>query len=238
MAIYIMRLDDASEYMDIEKWNKMEQLLDKYDIKPIYGIIPDNRDSSIVSRYTKNDDFWDNMKRWEAKGWVPAMHGYEHRYVTDNGGINPVNKRSEFAGLSLREQEQKIERGWRILLNHGFSPEIFFAPSHTFDDNTLIALKENTSIRVISDSIAYDIYKKGDFWFVPQQSGNVRVLPFKTVTFCYHPNTMTDTAFVQLEKFLKVHCNKFVVYNKDLLNDRKLMIHDKLLRYVYFSIRH
>ena len=30
-----MRLDDASEYMDVEKWQRMENLLDKYGIKPM-----------------------------------------------------------------------------------------------------------------------------------------------------------------------------------------------------------
>lgn len=35
MSRYIMRLDDASEYMDVEKWQRMENLLDKYGIKPM-----------------------------------------------------------------------------------------------------------------------------------------------------------------------------------------------------------
>lgn len=37
--MFIMRLDDASEYMSIDKWKRMEELLQKYTIKPIYGII-------------------------------------------------------------------------------------------------------------------------------------------------------------------------------------------------------
>lgn len=238
MARYIMRLDDASDYMDEEKWNRMEQLLDKYNIKPIYGIIPDNHDDSLISSYQRNPNFWDKISSWKAKGWIPAMHGCKHKYVTDQGGINPVNKRSEFAGLSYDEQAKKIEYGWKILVGHGFRPEIFFAPSHTFDENTLKALEEKTTIRVISDTIANDVYKKGGFWFLPQQSGSVRKLPFKMVTFCYHPNTMTDRAFIHLENFLKDHSGEFVVYSEHLLKDRGLRMFDKILKRVYFWTRH
>ena len=55
MSQYIMRLDDASEYMDVEKWQRMEDLLDKYHIKPIVGVIPDNQDSDmgVASRRKK-----------------------------------------------------------------------------------------------------------------------------------------------------------------------------------------
>ena len=37
MSKYLLRLDDASDYMDVEKWQRMENLLDKYGIKP-FGI--------------------------------------------------------------------------------------------------------------------------------------------------------------------------------------------------------
>ena len=76
------------------------------------------------------------------------------------------------------------------------------------------ALKEKTNIRVISDTIANDVYKKGDFWFIPQQSGGVRELPLKIVTFCYHPNVMEDKDFVVLEKFLQEHKNDFICYEE------------------------
>ncbi len=234
MARYIMRLDDASDYMDIEKWNRMEQLLDKYGIKPIFGIIPDNHDESLRGKYQRDPKFWEKMHAWEAKGWTPAMHGFEHKYVTDQGGINPVNKRSEFAGLSYEEQADKIERGWKMLNDHGFHPEIFFAPSHTFDENTLKALKEKTTIRVISDTIANDVYRRDEFWFIPQQSGSVRKLPFKTVTFCYHPNTMTDKSFEVLEAFFMKYSSSFVGYNRNVLKDRHLAFVDILLRKIYF----
>lgn len=231
MSNYILRLDDASDYMDIEKWMRMERLLDKYQIKPIFGIIPKNGDESLVSKYQQNPEFWSLMHSWIDKGWIPAMHGYEHRYVTEDGGINPVNKRSEFAGLSYEEQAEKIRKGYQLLVEHDISPEIFFAPSHTFDENTLKAIKSETPIRIISDTVAWDVYKEGEFWFIPQQSGSVRKLLFKTVTFCYHPNTMSDKAYEELESFISK--NHFITIEHVETNRRMKMI-DKILRFLYF----
>lgn len=162
------------------------------------------------------------------------MHGYEHRYATESGGINPVNKLSEFVGLPYEEQREKLEKGYAVLKGHGVEPEIFFAPAHTFDENTLKALKDATPIRIISDTVANDIYKKGVFWFIPQQSGHVRKLPFKTVTFCYHPNGMDDAAFETLEVFLNSSLSRFSSYPQLPLNNRKLDIFDLMLRKIYF----
>lgn len=206
--MYIMRLDDVSQHMDLNKWLKMEILLDKYNIKPIYGIIPVNKDPELL-KYEKVEDFWELMNRWKEKKWVPAMHGYTHVFETSEGGINPVNNRSEYAGVSLLRQREKIRKGYSVLKDNGIIPKIFFAPAHTFDANTLEALKKESNIRIISDTIANDIYFHNDFFFIPQQSGRCRKLPFKVTTFCYHPNIMSEVDFINLEIFLKKYCNLF-----------------------------
>ena len=233
MSKYIIRLDDACEKMDVEKWDRMEKLLDKYKVKPLVGVIPHCEDP-MMDKYESDAEFWNKVGIWKNKGWTIAMHGYNHVYSTTCGGINPVNKRSEFAGLSYEDQAEKIERGWEILNGNGFHPEVFFAPSHTFDENTLKALKEKTTIRVISDTIANDVYKKDDFWFIPQQSGSVRKLPLKTVTFCYHPNTMTDKSFEILEAFLDSYQNRFTEYTELNMKKRKISLCDRLLQKIYF----
>ena len=98
--MFIIRLDDASNYMNHDNWDRMELLLNKYNIKPIVGIIPNNKDIELLN-YSNDSKFWEKAKKWEKKGWIIAMHGYEHLYLTKNGGINPIQYRSEFAGLSL-----------------------------------------------------------------------------------------------------------------------------------------
>ena len=234
--MYLLRLDDASRYMNKSNWKKMEQLLDRYSIKPIIGIIPDNQDKELL-KYGEVEGFWELAKNWQDKGWIIALHGCTHVYETEDGGINPVNMRSEFAGLPLDSQKDKIRTGYSVLMNHEIHPDLFYAPSHTFDLNTLKALKEETDIRVISDTVANDVYYENDFFFIPQQSGSVRKLPFKTVTFCYHPNTMKDTDFDVLEDFLKQYGDRFDVVNINELKEKRKSFYDKALSKLYFLRR-
>lgn len=234
--MYILRLDDASEFMSLDKWDRMEKLLDKYGIKPIYGIIPANKDPNLLS-YGKVENFWQLMTRWEKKGWAPALHGFTHVFETNEGGINPVNFRSEYAGVKLEHQKYKIREGYKILKEHNIEPAIFFAPAHTFDKNTMVALKEESPIRIISDTIANDIYFRDNFYFIPQQSGQCRKLPFKTVTFCYHPNIMSDDDFQTLENFLRRYAKLFCDINAIKLKKRNRGIADVLLEKIYFFRR-
>lgn len=235
--MYLIRLDDASEYMNIYNWKRMEKLLDKYEIKPIFGIIPNNKDPELL-KYGKIKNFWKLVMNWQYKGWTPALHGYCHVFESDKGGINPVNKRSEYAGVSLERQKKKVREGFSILKSHNIQPNIFFAPAHTFDQNTLIALKEECPIRIISDTIANDVYFKDDFFFIPQQSGYCRKLPFKVTTFCYHPNIMSDQDFKDLEKFIISNKNSFSSVSEMHLKKRSFGLLDYILKKIYFMKRY
>lgn len=234
MKQYLLRLDDASDHMDVEKWKRMEELLDRHGVKPIFGIIPENRDPSMTS-YPCNPTFWTLVHSWMEKGWEPALHGCYHTYVTEDGGINPMHSRSEFAGLPLPEQKEKISHAFRVLKAHEVKPRIFFAPSHTFDLNTLKALETETSIRIISDTIANNVYSRYGFYFIPQQSRRVRNLPFRICTFCYHPNMMTDAEFEELDSFLTEHGRYFCSFSDVRLKNRKFSLYDRLLRFLYMK---
>ena len=235
--MYLLRLDDASEFMDIKKWNDMENLLDKYNIKPIVGVIPKNEDETFVKKYERDIKFWDKIRGWQRKEWEIALHGFNHVYTSNSGGMNPVNYRSEFAGISLEQQQVKIAKGISIFNENKLKVKIFFSPSHTFDSNTLEALKRESHIRIINDTIANDLYKEGEFYFIPQQFGHVKWSPFKVTTFCYHPNYISEIDMRKLEKFLKKNGHKFVSF-KDLPRiNRDLTIYDRTLRRLYFAFR-
>lgn len=233
----LIRLDDASEYIDVEKWNAIEVLFDKYDIKPIVGVIPNNQDQDIVRKYPRDLNFWGKVKAWEAKGWTIALHGYSHVFSSEAGGINPVNFISEFAGLPLDEQKAKIRGGVQIFREHQLNPKLFCAPAHTFDQNTLKALTTESDIRIISDSVANDIYSMDGFYFIPLQSGHVQSLPFKLTTFCYHPNNMNEKDYQSLESFLKKYKEQFISFADLTFKARKLGLYDKVLRRMYFTFR-
>lgn len=236
MKRLFIRLDDACPKRDADRWDRIEKLLDKYGIKPLVGIIPNCKDPDM-DKYLEDEKFWSiKVLDWKEKGWTFALHGYEHIFNTESGGINPINNRSEFAGLPYEVQSKKIRQGYIMLKERGIDPTVFFAPAHTFDENTLKALAVETPIRIISDTIANDAYYKYPFYYIPQQSGRVRSLPFRTITFCYHPNIMKDKDFKILEQFIKNNQDLFL-HKYGEQKKRELNVYDMILRYYYFAVR-
>jgi len=203
-AKYIFRLDDATAFSNRKKWSLIENVFDKYSIKPIVAVTPDNQDPNI--KYDKEDkEFWNKVNNWSKKGWSIAMHGYQHLYhdVAKENLIIPFYDRSEFAGLNLEDQKSKISKSLNIFKNNGITPTIWVAPSHSFDNTTLQALYESTEIRIVSDGIALFPYFKNNFYFIPQQIWNLQNKKFGVWTVCLHPDTMTDEDFSQLSKKLE-----------------------------------
>lgn len=235
--MYLIRLDDASDYMDIEKWKKIEEILDSYSIKPIVGVIPNNQDKGLTSKYKRDVDFWDKVKSWQNKRWEIALHGYNHITSSKDWGINPMHMRSEFAGVPLEEQKEKIRKGMEIFASRGINTRMFFAPSHTYDKNTLTAIREESNINIISDTIANSVYFDSDFYFIPCQSGHATNLPLKIVTFCYHPNIMDNNSFFKLEEFIKKNVDNFTSVDELKLSKRRKSVYDLFLNRCYFLMR-
>ena len=75
----LIRIDDVCENMDWELMRKLELLFDDYSIKPVLGVIPNNKDEEFLS-FSRNDKFWDQVRKWQDKGWVIVQHGYTHIY--------------------------------------------------------------------------------------------------------------------------------------------------------------
>lgn len=233
--MYLIRLDDASDRMHTENWNRVEQLLDENGIKPLVGVIPLNRDP--VLQFDEDPGFWEKAQCWQEKGWRIALHGYDHVFCSKDGGINPVHKNSEFAGVPLEIQREKIRSGLAILMEKGLKPTAFFAPGHTFDQNTLEALRLESDIRIVSDTIANDTYCYCDFTFIPQQSGRVRELPFKLTTICLHPNYMKEHEFAELDAFFRAHREEFLNPMTIAPTCRRLGILDRVYRLAYGTKR-
>lgn len=225
--------------MNSKRWKKMEDMLDKHGIKPLVGIIPANEDPATMPE-PEDKLFWNKVHAWQHKGWSIALHGHNHVCTTSEGGINPVHHRSEFAGLSYDEQALKIREGLRILQQHGVEPDWFFAPSHTFDENTLQAILHETPIRKISDTIAAKPYKmKNGACVMPCQMGRFRKMSMPGYwTACYHPNEMGSEHFEQLEAFLKANSRSFVAFNNTAWEQvSQKTLTDRMLSLLYFTKR-
>lgn len=200
-AHYLIRLDDACPTMNHVKWLKMEKLLDKYAIKPMVAVIPDNKDNSFNDEKIDDNVFWNRVKAWQNKGWEIAQHGYTHEYVSKNSGDFTIgNNYSEFAGLLYGVQKEKIKKGYALLKEKGLKVNSWIAPAHTFDHDTVRALKEETNIGIISDSIALYPYTHQGFTWIPVQVANFINVPFGYWTICIHPNELSDKDFEKLEK--------------------------------------
>lgn len=232
-AKYILRLDDACPTMDKKKWQKIENICDKYNIKPIVAVIPNNEDDLMkIDEYDTN--FWNKVRNWQNKGWHIALHGYDHVYITPESGFLPFNKQSEFAGLSYESQEEKIKAGWKILQKEKIKCNIWVAPSHTFDKNTLTALEKVTNIKIISDGIALFPFKKHDFNWIPQQLWKFRKMPIGVWTACFHPNEITEIEILNLENFIKNNYQDFI--NIDILTYKNISILNYLFNITYLIL--
>ncbi len=237
---YLIRLDDASPYMDSGKWKIVEGILDKYGVKPLVGIIPANADSKTMIE-PEDDGFWDMTRKWQDKGWCMALHGYDHVCISDEGlkGLNPVWKRSEFAGVSLEVQKEKIRKGVAILKKHGINAEFFFAPSHTYDENTLGALMEESDIRIMCDTYTLKPYRKSGFCFIPCQLGRPREMRIPGFyVICLHPNSMNENQIDSLGTFLENNQQKIKGFDEmDVAGLRRMRLVDKIIQRLYFIMR-
>lgn len=240
MNEYLIRLDDACPTMDVQKWQRMEDMLDAYGVKPMVGVIPANADPKQQID-TADPLFWDKVKKWEKKGWAIALHGYDHCFISDAGmqGLNPLWARSEFSGVSLEQQKEKIRNGLAIFRENGIDPKYFFAPAHTYDKNTLQALRDESNIRVISDTIATKPYREGDFVFIPQLGGHCAEMKIPGIwTFCLHPSAMTEENFEATERFLKAHRDEMLGFDElKLIGLKGKDLMSRLLSWVYFKRR-
>ena len=198
---YVIRLDDACPTMDRSHWSAVETLLMQHGVKPIAAVVPANADPGLV-RGPGNGHFWEQVRRWAAAGWMIALHGYSHALRRSKSGIIPVNHVSEFVGLLPEEQKHRIREGVRILQEQNVTPQAWVAPAHGMDRSTLEALREESSIRLISDSFARRPVQRWGFTWIPQQLWRPRVMPGGLWTICLHPNEMTQADIARLSAFI------------------------------------
>ena len=135
-----IRMDDITPDMDWEKFLRFKALCDSHHIKPLIGIVPHNRDKNL-SIDAPRDDFWEYVRQLQSQGWTVAQHGFDHIYRTKKMGCFPLNRLSEFAGLGYDAQYERLKNGKLILEANNIKTDIFMAPAHSYDKNTLKALK-------------------------------------------------------------------------------------------------
>jgi Uncharacterized protein conserved in bacteria (DUF2334) len=189
-AQYLLRFDDICPTLNWSVWEKVETVLRQERIKPMLAVVPDNQDEALRV-WPANDSFWERVREWQARGWTIGMHGWQHRFVTDDGGILALNRVSEFAGLSPGEQQRKLRAGCTIFHEQHIHCDLWIAPAHSFDVNTIKALRE-LGVSYISDGFSLFPYidNFGMTW-IPQQLWSFRSRPLGVWTICFHCNSWT-----------------------------------------------
>lgn len=167
----LVRCDDICPTMDYTQFERARELFKKFDIKPMLGIIPDCQDMDLEIE-PLHEDFWEYILQLQQEGYTLAMHGYQHVFDTNTRGKVNLGFKSEFAGHSLSVQIEKIRRGKEILSQHGIETDIFFAPAHSYDDNTLRALAAN-NFKYMSDGWSFKPYERHGIICLPCRTGGI-----------------------------------------------------------------
>lgn len=212
-----IRMDDITPDMDWERFHTFKKMLDKFGIKPLIGVVPDNRDDNL-HRAEVCDDFWKYVKELQDSGWCIALHGYHHIYTTSKGGLFPLNRFSEFAGIPLSHQRMMIQEGTEILKQHGISTDIFMAPAHSYDRNTLKALKE-FGYNKITDGFGKCPYRWQGLTFYPISFLLSRSFKKKKgiTTMVVHTNEIDDAGMKRLEELLQSYRDSLISYETFLI---------------------
>lgn len=209
-----IRLDDITPDMDWDKFYNFKKLLDQYQIKPLIGVVPDNRDSNL-HKEEKKQEFWQYIRQLQEEGWVIALHGYQHLYTTNKSGLFPLNNFSEFAGVPLEKQREMLQKGTELLKSYEIQTNVFMAPGHSFDKNTLRVLKE-LGYSYLTDGFGKKPYLRKGITFLPISVSRKRSLEKQdgATTFVYHLNEMSEESYKNQVKFFEEYKDNLISYSK------------------------
>lgn len=192
-----VRVDDVCDTMNWDNFNNVINILSKYAIKPLLGIIPKNEDNSLKID-EKNKNYYEIIRKLQNEGFAFALHGYDHVYRNKKGGILSLNKDSEMVGMKYSYQLSKIKEGIKLLEKENIYTNTYMAPSHSFDATTIKACFD-VGIKYFTDGLTNFNYKYKGIIFIP--CNGVRRTGISTI--CIHPNTMKQKHFEALEELLK-----------------------------------
>lgn len=207
---YLIRLDDITPDMNWSNFYKVKEILDRYQIKPLIGVVPDNQDT-LIHFSEPHQDFFAYIRELQQEGYTISQHGYRHIYETVDSGLLKLNPFSEFAGLSYEEQYQKLKAGKEILEKEGIRTDIFMAPGHSYDANTIKALSE-LGFLYVTDGFYHRPYTDGGIVFVPctmlesYKGTNIN-------TLCFHLNRKTEEELREFENFIRKKQSSIIAFD-------------------------
>jgi len=232
----LIRIDDVCENMNWDLMSKLESLFDNHSIKPVLGVIPNNRDEDFLS-FPRNDNFWDQVRKWQDKGWEIVQHGDTHIYdrlCSKKSDYFEYGGGSEFFGHPLNVQEKRIKNGLEKFKREKINIRSFFAPNQTYDENTFIALK-NCGISEVIDGYGLMPYTEKNIKFIPQLFEKVVLLPFGIQSTKLHLHIWDENDYKKFENFIKINSKKIITYDQALNKINNSFLY-KIIRYFMSKI--
>tara|TARA_B100001989_G_C24538019_1_gene465653 strand:- start:108 stop:908 length:801 start_codon:yes stop_codon:yes gene_type:complete len=213
----LIRIDDVCENMDWEKMRHLESLFKKYSIKPVIGVIPNNKDDFFFN-YPRNENFWEQIRKWDKMGWEVAMHGYTHIYdrlCKKKADYFNYGGGSEFFNHPIKVQIERIRKGLEKFKKENIKIRTFFAPNQTYDENTFVALKE-CGINEVIDGYGLMPYEENNIKFIPQLFEKVLIFPFGIQSTKLHLQMWKKNDYDNFEKFIHKNHKNIINYDQAL----------------------
>ena len=233
----LIRFDDIAENMNWNMFDKIELLMKERNIRPVLGVIPNNQDPDLL-KYPKRENFWEKIYSLKESGWEIAMHGYDHIYnsETNKKDYFKYGGRSEFFGNPLTKQKKKIKNGLKIFKEKNLNIRAFFAPNHTYDENTLLALKESGIFEII-DGYGIKPFEKNRIKFIPQLFYKLYILPIGVQSTQIHLNYWHEKDLDNFKIFLDKNINNFITYDEALNQVSNNLIFKLINKFLEISLR-
>ena len=191
MAKLVIRIDDVHERMNWQNFEFFTEMLLNCGMTAILGIIPQCEDRKLIVSDPERV-FWQRIEFLAMKGFKISQHGFRHLYDSSGDTVLKGHSRSEFAGLSSKDQFTRLSRGKKLLEQRGFSIDTFMAPGHSFDLNTLKCLRE-LGFKNVTDGYGIWPYRSHELKFVPQLFSAPHGLNFGVYTTCLHLDSLDRT---------------------------------------------
>ena len=209
----ILRLDDITESSDWSYLSQVEKVLDKYNIKPLIGVVPINGDKKIIANnnHISRNMFFSKVKKMQEKGYTIAMHGVYHSLKnTSEKSIVDINSYGELTDLCYQDKYSQLNLGLKTLNDRKITTNVYMPPAHWIDKDTIDILKKN-GFKYVTDGLFAYPRKIDEMWFIPQQMWRVRRVKIPGIfTICLHINNETQASINNLIDFLEENHNDFV----------------------------
>ena len=202
MTQYIIRLDDFSRFSKLEVWERIIACCRMHKVRCLIGVVAECEDSKIKYTEGMNEhDFWVFVKRYTDMD--VAIHGFKHEI---------------FGGKSFAVQLKLMTASMKKFIANRIIPDCFIPPKHVYDNNTLRAMK-SLGINYLSDGIGLYPWRhiEHNIIQVPQVLWRPRRIPIGVITFCLHPDRMSESEITNLMEFIEHNKNDIIsIYDVDL----------------------